>query len=478
MSGEDVSNKFRIARMRSNSKSNGSAGLAEFPIVNSEKTSESVEIGINNGIDMSSPMPVTPMRNRYTHVIVLKSLNGTFETKFLVVPFKPDGLKLGRPVVNNNSTTSGGINGGSVGNDKKDVVSQVRSDNGHFDSRVLSRNHASLSCDSETGAIYIRDLKSSNGTFVNANRIGQTDFELKIGDIVDLGTDIDTKFEHRKISALVEDISVIPLIHEDLSMISNRDSCGKGTVEEYKSRGGKPDSVHMTALNAQRAAFEAAMFGDVNNLELEESVLGSETEILSGIFINNSIGTSPNLINVIKTLVSELSLGKTQFLKLESMKNFIINFTNNLEHFNKLCTEYNDAKLAQLEHTLEQKMNEKQDKLINEYNTKLLKLDREKNEIKEFFEKNSKTSSQEMENMRRQLEEANIRLEVEKYKNLQASEKIKNEVSSRKKSKPLKLLYKYPYFISGNIKSIMIFSAISISIIAFLFKYFTTKSKV
>ena len=145
-------------------------------------------------------------RKKHTHIIILKSLNGTFETKFLVVPFKPDGLKLGRPVTNsiNKSNTSS----------KRDLFSQqVRPDNGNFDSRVLSRNHACLSCDPTTGKIYIRDLKSSNGTFVNGVKIDQNDVELKVGDTVDLGTDIDTKFEHRKISAYVEEISVIPLMN-------------------------------------------------------------------------------------------------------------------------------------------------------------------------------------------------------------------------------------------------------------------------
>ena len=59
--------------------------------------------------------------------------------------------------------------------------------NGYFDSKVLSRQHAEVWEDG--GKIYIRDVKSSNGTFINAERLSaegvESDpFELKTDDIV------------------------------------------------------------------------------------------------------------------------------------------------------------------------------------------------------------------------------------------------------------------------------------------------------
>ena len=59
--------------------------------------------------------------------------------------------------------------------------------NGYFDSKVLSRQHAEAWEDG--GKIYIRDVKSSNGTFINAERLSaegvESDpFELKTDDIV------------------------------------------------------------------------------------------------------------------------------------------------------------------------------------------------------------------------------------------------------------------------------------------------------
>lgn len=170
-------------------------------------------------------------RRKYTYILVLTSLNGTFERKHVMVPFKPDGLKLGRPVANSNNNSNSSLRGGK----KLDshAFSQVRSDNGNFDSRVLSRNHALLSCDPLTGKIYIRDLKSSNGTFINGHRIGSNDVEIKVGDVIDLGTDIDTKIEHRKISATVEELFIQPLLEAPIPQ-EDLDVHDCGTISKEK----------------------------------------------------------------------------------------------------------------------------------------------------------------------------------------------------------------------------------------------------
>ena len=59
--------------------------------------------------------------------------------------------------------------------------------NGYFDSKVLSRQHAEVW--EENGKIYLKDVKSSNGTFVNGERLSgealESDpFELKTDDLV------------------------------------------------------------------------------------------------------------------------------------------------------------------------------------------------------------------------------------------------------------------------------------------------------
>ncbi|KAF9530308.1 hypothetical protein CPB83DRAFT_851363 [Crepidotus variabilis] len=82
--------------------------------------------------------------------------------------------------------------------------------NGFFDSKVLSRNHAEVW--EEGGRIYIKDVKSSNGTFVNGQQLSAESqesepFELKSDDILEFGIDIvgdDNKsVVHHKVAARV-----------------------------------------------------------------------------------------------------------------------------------------------------------------------------------------------------------------------------------------------------------------------------------
>lgn len=392
----------------------------------------------DSNINKIPPSSLTS-RNKYAHIVILKSLNRTFDTKFLMVPFKPEVLKLGRPVVNNNSTNNNSTNGSgkSSGNNntqdsensKNNSNSLVRSDNGNFNSRVLSRNHACLMCDPNTGKIYIKDLKSSNGTFINGTRIDQNEVELKVGDIINLGTDIDTKFEHRKISASVEEITIIPLIN---GLSSNEtEVCHDATSLQLDTdKKIKIEPINVSPLTAQRAAFEAAMFGDVNNLDLEDAILGPDTEILSGIFMNNSIGTSPQLMNVIKILSTELSLGKQEYSKLKSIENFMINYTTNLEYINKLMIEMNDRQLVKLQDTLKQTFTEKHEKILKETKDQLLKMNSERDKFNECYLEELKEKKHTISLLEMQMEDLKTRLEVEKYKNSQLNKKLTAKVAS------------------------------------------------
>lgn len=70
---------------------------------------------------------------------------------------------------------------------------KVASTNGIFDCKVLSRNHALIWY--HNGKFYLQDTKSSNGTFVNNQRLSKTNeesapHELCSGDIVQFGVDV------------------------------------------------------------------------------------------------------------------------------------------------------------------------------------------------------------------------------------------------------------------------------------------------
>jgi hypothetical protein len=118
-------------------------------------------------------------------------MNGTFERKTITVPFYPDVLRIGRQT--NNKTIPTPLNG-------------------YFDSKVLSRQHAEIWADRQ-GKIWIRDVKSSNGTFVNGQRLSQENkdsdpHELREQDMLELGIDIVSEDQktvvHHKVAARVE----------------------------------------------------------------------------------------------------------------------------------------------------------------------------------------------------------------------------------------------------------------------------------
>jgi hypothetical protein len=119
-------------------------------------------------------------------------MNGTFERKTITVPFYPDVLRIGRQT------------------NAKTVPTAL---NGYFDSKVLSRAHAEVWADRNGGKIWIRDIKSSNGTFVNGQRLSQENkdsdpHELREQDMLELGIDIVSEDQktvvHHKVAARVE----------------------------------------------------------------------------------------------------------------------------------------------------------------------------------------------------------------------------------------------------------------------------------
>lgn len=123
--------------------------------------------------------------------LYLLSMNGTFERKTISVPYYPDVLRIGRQT------------------NAKTVPSPT---NGYFDSKVLSRQHAEIWAD-RSGKVWIRDVRSSNGTFVNGTRLSAENrdsepHELQSQDHLELGIDIVSEDQktvvHHKVAAKVE----------------------------------------------------------------------------------------------------------------------------------------------------------------------------------------------------------------------------------------------------------------------------------
>ena len=129
-------------------------------------------------------------------ILHLLPMNGTFERKTITVPYYPDVLRIGRQT------------------NQKTIPTPL---NGYFDSKVLSRQHAEVYADRPSGRIFIRDVKSSNGTFVNGMRLSQENKEsepreLREQDVLELGIDIVSEDQktvvHHKVAAKVEHAGV------------------------------------------------------------------------------------------------------------------------------------------------------------------------------------------------------------------------------------------------------------------------------
>ncbi|KAJ7902642.1 hypothetical protein B0H14DRAFT_2666979 [Mycena olivaceomarginata] len=139
---------------------------------------------------MPSPAPFSnPQNNSPFPALYLYPLNDSFVPKHISLNPPGQRVKIGRQT---NAKTSPGER------------------NGYFDSKVLSRQHAEVW--EENGKIFIKDVKSSNGTFVNGERLSQEGlesdpFELKTDDNVEFGIDIvgeDNKtIIHHKVAARV-----------------------------------------------------------------------------------------------------------------------------------------------------------------------------------------------------------------------------------------------------------------------------------
>jgi hypothetical protein len=211
--------------------------------------------GLNGAAPMHTPSSVLPSQGQLaTHqgmprpmteslpagsqpVLYLLSLNGTFERKTISVPFYPETLRIGRQT------------------NAKTLPTPV---NGFFDSKVLSRQHAEIWADRQ-GKIWIRDVKSSNGTFVNGTRLSQENresepHEMQSGDHLELGIDIVSEDQktvvHHKVAAKVEHAgflnpssNLLDMNFGDLDPTNGSMSMGPQGGMPFRGRGGSQGSV-------------------------------------------------------------------------------------------------------------------------------------------------------------------------------------------------------------------------------------------
>ena len=114
--------------------------------------------------------------------------------------------------------------------------------NGYFDSKVLSRSHAEIWMDKSK--VYIKDVKSSNGTFVNGVRLSNEceesePMELKTHDVIEFGIDImgdNGAIMYHKVSCSVH-VFPVPLSQVDDGIIKELSNQSVFSDPHHKVKG-------------------------------------------------------------------------------------------------------------------------------------------------------------------------------------------------------------------------------------------------
>lgn len=189
-----------------------------------------------------------PNLKKFVHVVRLISPEQPDEyLKVLNIPIYPDTLKIGRQ---NTPKTSNKIT------------------DGYFDSRVLSRNHAELFI--KDNQLYIRDLKSSNGTFINDTKLEPyKDYKLSINDKIDLGTTLESQMAHKKITCIIKEFDYISLKKFDT------------LVEEINNK----DDLITKKMELFNNTFDALLFGEI----VDDIVLGIDDSNSCDLNLNDDL---------------------------------------------------------------------------------------------------------------------------------------------------------------------------------------------
>lgn len=270
------------------SKAEPVSGLstARSPALPTPSSGQSAASTMNTA--MHQPSPVLPSQNRLQSqahqnggrgeqqsagsgaspaILALLPMTGTFERKQIIVPFSPDFLRIGRQTNAKTVPTAG---------------------NGYFDSKVLSRQHAEVWADKETGKIWIKDVKSSNGTFVNGARLSPENrdsepHELREQDTLELGIDIVSEDQksivHHKVSAKVELAGIYPNPPSLLEMDFNASTSHAGNAIM-----GEPMSQQMSQMRGRGVsqgfvASNGRMIGPSNMAGGNTNMLGPQRQM-------------------------------------------------------------------------------------------------------------------------------------------------------------------------------------------------------
>ncbi|KAI9799310.1 MAG: hypothetical protein M1825_004803 [Sarcosagium campestre] len=242
--------------------------------------------------------------NEAPAVLYLLPLNGTFERKAINVPCFPEVLRIGRQT------------------NAKTVPTAA---NGYFDSKVLSRQHAEMWSD-RSGKIWIRDVKSSNGTFVNGQRLSLENrdsepHELRESDILELGIDIVSEDQktvvHHKVAARVEHAG----FHNNASGLLD---VNFGDIDSMAGAGMMPSLSHGPNQARGRTNSQGSVGNSARMAPVPQHMAAQNIQINPLAHQRHmNIWLSPvTMEQIVKTLSTELRAAREQSLDLNRTEQF------------------------------------------------------------------------------------------------------------------------------------------------------------
>lgn len=397
-SGHLAPPRDNLTRKRSNSQSQ----VISTPVpVQARSHTKTVSNGKLAAPKKSKASNAVQERHQAEFYVTLVPLNDTFVRKHIHVPYFPDLCKLGRP----------------TGLKVKPSVS-----NGYFDLRVLSRNHACLFVEPKLGQLMIQDMGSSNGTYVNQEKIGTEPVPINIGDRVNLGFNIQVETSHKQISAVVEDINIVSntpsvpalegmpkLTPDAISKLTGSEKRHLDFIQDVyeQIQGKKKEPEEDDELSEFRTtkAFEQGMFSDVTPCIDDVFTASTADPVSSGIFVNSRLTKPNDLETTLDTLIANLAKVKQQTNSLRSLESFLGNYRKKLHELNEaFLNEENKKREACFDQALEQQ---------------LTKYEAQIDDHKKDLDEKSKVMSFLLGEVERlQYEKADLRKELEDKKNI------------------------------------------------------------
>ncbi|KAI9273247.1 SMAD/FHA domain-containing protein [Helicostylum pulchrum] len=198
--------------------------------------------------------------------------------------------------------------------------------NGYFDSKVLSRQHAEIWCDKTK--VFIKDVKSSNGTFVNGSRLSNEceesePKELKNQDEIEFGIDIvndNGAVMYHKVSCSVHIFSM-PLSQVDDAIIKDLSNTSQVQIypDPHLSRKTSTSSINtLSSVNtAENGSVITTTTAGKRAKKLESVLAKLHAEIEKSRLVENELKSIKDTVMDLDKVFGQEKMRKTDELQFK-----------------------------------------------------------------------------------------------------------------------------------------------------------------